>query len=159
MSVWMVDFEHINVLVWAGLQREYAPHGTLNWYWGSPTRVGTLDYGTTAVVGQMLVRANTDSLKARYGDDDDLNNDLPLFETYSYRQPRFASWSRAEILKAIHCFEYQSCEVPDWRDTEAFAFCRSLEAGIVCSLPGYGTAPWGIDHTTMPWLEKKARAR
>lgn len=154
MSAWVIDFEHINVLVWAGLSREFAYDHVLTWYWGNPTRAGRLEHHNATEVGRMLVRANVDSMKACYGDNLD-----DLVEGYEYRRPRSTSWSRVEILKAIHCFEYQSCEVKDWGTTEAFAFCRHLESAIVRSLPGYSEAPWGIERTTVPWLDKKESVR
>lgn len=47
-----------------------------------------------------------------------------------------------EALKLIACLDYQSCEHPGWRDSEAFAFCAALKDALISVLPGYGTAPW-----------------
>ena len=47
------------------------------------------------------------------------------------------------ILKQISCYEYQSCETDDWKDTEAYAFCQSLRHATIDRLPGYEEAPWG----------------
>ena len=51
----------------------------------------------------------------------------------------------SKILKAIDCFEYQSCEIPEWEASPAFKFCERLRSAVISSLPGYEDAPWGID--------------
>jgi hypothetical protein len=48
-------------------------------------------------------------------------------------------------LKAIQCYEYQSCEHPDWEVSAARKFCDRLRSLAIASLPGYDAAPWGID--------------
>lgn len=47
-------------------------------------------------------------------------------------------------LKAIDCYEYQSCEHPAWESSMAYAFCDSLRRALVRDLPGYEDAPWEI---------------
>jgi hypothetical protein len=155
MSAWMVDFEHVNVLVWAGLKPRQDYGYEMTWYWGNPTQAGKLDHTTATEVGEMLVRANVESLRARYGDED-LDH---LVDAYEYRRPRFTDWSHAEVLKAINCYEYQACEVPGWRDTQAAIFCDALRGAIIRALPGYETAPWRIDRSTQSWASKQANAR
>jgi hypothetical protein len=48
------------------------------------------------------------------------------------------------ILKAIACYEYQSCEHPGWTTSEAHAFCEALRRRMIHHLPGYEEAPWEI---------------
>jgi hypothetical protein len=48
-------------------------------------------------------------------------------------------------LKAISCYEYQSCEHPGWRKSEAHAFCEALRDMAIGCLPGYDDAPWEIN--------------
>ena len=48
------------------------------------------------------------------------------------------------ILKAINCYEYQACEHDGWKSSLAQAFCQTLTAYTINSLPGYDEAPWGI---------------
>ena len=51
------------------------------------------------------------------------------------------------LLKAVHGYEYQSCEHPGWEGSEAQAFCRSLTRALITELPGYSEAPgWEISN-------------
>ncbi len=49
-----------------------------------------------------------------------------------------------EIIKACDCYDYQSCETPDWKDTEAYAIMQMLRKRAIYSLPGYEEAAWEI---------------
>jgi len=71
-------------------------------------------------IGRMLWLENLRSVQARYPSD--IDGDLPGQETralamaeYRYTPPQFRSrrtppLSAVEVLKAIRCYEYQSCE-------------------------------------------------
>ncbi|GIW55025.1 MAG: hypothetical protein KatS3mg082_1429 [Nitrospiraceae bacterium] len=37
-------------------------------------------------------------------------------------------------MKALGCYRYQSCETPDWEQTEAYQFCKALEGAMVHEL-------------------------
>ncbi len=53
--------------------------------------------------------------------------------------------SAAELATGIAYYEYQSCETPDWKQSEAFAICRAMKDRILCTLRGAAEAPWGWD--------------
>jgi hypothetical protein len=130
-------------LIWAGLTRP--PYfGGFSWYYGNPTRAGSLSRDTADEVGQMLCDANAASVTHRY-------RQTGLIRTeYRYRTPRHTAWSVPELLKALGCFEYQACEVPDWPASEAHAFCRALQDLLIHRLPGYSEGPWAISATDVP---------
>lgn len=48
------------------------------------------------------------------------------------------------VLKAIACYEYQSCEHEGWRSSEARQFCDELRHRMIQFLPGYDEAEWSI---------------
>ena len=50
-----------------------------------------------------------------------------------------------EALKALDCYEYQSCEHPEWETSEAFEFCRAMRNLLIGCLPGYDAAQWEWD--------------
>ncbi|MDM0116879.1 hypothetical protein QTI66_32655 [Variovorax sp. J22R133] len=63
------------------------------------------------------------------------------------------------ILKASHCYDYQSCERPDWEATKAYKLSQSITAlaraqvghpSVVEDrlLPGWDDAPWGLPDPT-----------
>ena len=140
MSAFIVPTEHLHVLIWAGLTR---PPGGFGWYYGNPTRIGSLSRDTADEVGQMLYDANAASVAHRY-------NEPGRSSTYRYRTPRHTAWSSAELLKALDCYEYQACEVPDWPASQAYAFCRGLHDNLIQRLPGYFDGPWSISETDVP---------
>lgn len=47
-----------------------------------------------------------------------------------------------EALKLLDCYEYQSCEHPQWRTSEARRFCDALRVRLIGYVPGYDEAPW-----------------
>jgi len=72
------------------------------------------------------------------------------------RRPRHTTWSAVELIKALHCYEYQSCEHPGWRTSQAHSFCRALERRLIGELPGYDDAPWAISSLDTPAAERRA---
>jgi hypothetical protein len=86
-----------------------------------------------------------------------LERENALSVAYRYRQPgtdvtvaeRAVQLSTAEpdpvqVLKAVHCYEYQACEHPGWEESEARKFCQQLTEVAITKLPGYDAAPWGL---------------
>lgn len=106
----------------------------------------TYDYTDESMnkLGAMLEAENARSYRCCYGGDTPTDAALALADPYVFRAPK-KQHSAIALLKIIHCYEYQSCESDDWAFTEARAFCRTLEREIVCSLPGYSDAPWGVE--------------
>lgn len=52
--------------------------------------------------------------------------------------------SPVEVLKAVHGLEYQSCEHPEWEQSEAYRLLRNIERTAMCALPGYEEAAWSL---------------
>lgn len=155
MSAFMVSTVHIDAMLTAGLVLGPAYGTPLSWYWpdldattdrGSWTseqlrqeavqRRRELTLATAGRVGAMLLAENRRSVDHRYAEEE-------LEEPYLYsRVP--GRPDPVVVLKAIACYEYQSCEHPGWRTSEAHAFVRVLESAMVHHLPGYENAPWEI---------------
>lgn len=49
-----------------------------------------------------------------------------------------------QVLKLIDCLEYQSCECPDWKSTEAYKLLCDYRSKLIRKLPGYNDAKWSI---------------
>lgn len=131
MSAWVVSRKHIDYLVSAA--KQYDPHHYMRY---GETRMAEL---TTTELGRDLWRENMASVAYRYEDariEDEMLAD--------YRFCRVAI-DPVVALKAIDCYEYQSCEHPEWRASKARKFCDDLRGVCICALPGYDQAPWGID--------------
>lgn len=167
MSAYVVDREHIDLLIAAGLQPDGC--GPLSWW--DQTDLRDIDYDdlrkhrreltrqTADAAGAMLWLENVRSVGGRYSSPDvdgelalaaDL--DLPgpvglsMSEVWGYtytRRPGTLSPEPVAVLKAVDCYEYQSCEHDGWHDSEARSFCEALRKRMIHALPGYDEAPWG----------------
>lgn len=83
-----------------------------------------------------LYSANVESVNYRYNDDQPLNG---------FKFKRFyVDLPAVQILKAIDCLEYQSCELKEWEQTFAFKALQSVKDRAISCLPGYGDAPWEL---------------
>lgn len=170
MSAFVVDKAHIDALVAAGLG--YKRYGEMSWYHDGDRH--DLKLNTADAVGQMLWSENVTSVEYRYSPESRENiygeafgdqtpvTDLPGNYQLEIIAPgvepiEVPQWSSeyrypfetrvrkpVEILKAISCLEYQSCEHPGWDESEAKAFCDALREQMINALPGYDDAAWGI---------------
>lgn len=77
----------------------------------------TLD--TAEQTGQMLWAENRRSVNHRYAEEE-------WEEVYQFEELG-NEVDPITVLNAISCYEYQSCEHPDWEKSEAFAYCRALK--------------------------------
>ncbi|ETZ55267.1 hypothetical protein MAHJHV58_31790 [Mycobacterium avium subsp. hominissuis] len=145
MSAYVVEAEHINVLLWAGRYAFRRHCGNLTWTYDNPSRVNQLTDHNLNQVGQMLVDANTASVNHCYFDN-------PIHEPYLYRYttPLRTDWTVVAVLKALQCYEYQSSDPKDWESSQAHAFCRELQNLLIQALPGYDRSPWAITRTARP---------
>jgi hypothetical protein len=153
MSAFEVDKTHIDVLVSAALIRRHGD--TLSWYHGEipGTQPGEMlpgrdDYlaalkkakrevtrENAGMWGALLVAENRRSVNWRYEEDE-------IEEPYEFTEYA-GTFNPVAVLSAISCYEYQSCEHPGWKTSEARSFCEALHAQMVRMLPGYGT-PWEV---------------
>lgn len=157
MSAFMVDSTHIDAMLTAGLQG--GPNSDLSWFhpaiteedrqgayqagepWG-PTAIRLaeerrhhLTRKTAGRVGAMLMAENRASVNHRY-------NEEEWEEPYTFRMLRGHA-DPVVILSALSCYEYQSCEHPEWEASEAHAFCEALRDACIGRLPGWGKV-WEI---------------
>lgn len=126
------------------------------------------EYYTLSQLGQILVNENVRSVSYRYSEPgrtyyygaeaassmDDLDadvGDLPgpcdayYMGPYVYTNPG-RILTPGEVFKAIDCLDYQSCEHPEWRKTEAFAFLTALREQVCRSVDGYADASWEMSN-------------
>jgi len=159
MSAFIVNKTHLDYLVTAGLR--FSRHGALSWFAPAedppeaPTHQRELTDETADHVGAMLAAENRRSVDHRYDE-----NELEDFYTFT-RYPGSGERGSAgrprlepvQILKALACYEYQSCEHPEWEQSEAHDFCRVLRHAAIWALPGIEDAAWEI-----PPIEGKRKA-
>lgn len=156
MSAYIVSKVHIDALLTAALGNG-AHDDALYWYTeeGGGRRV---THDTVDDVGAMLVSENVASIRARYPDvpEDLTDAPGPIDNAFAvdavkgqYRFERTREFSTGELLAAISCYEYQSCEHDGWEGSDAQTFCRYLRESLCRKVPGYeGT--WEITERGNP---------
>ena len=120
MSAWICTLTHVkSIVAWA------ANHGVRD----------VAD--RQREVAQMLHDENVTSVNYRYSDD---------------VKPETVAWdgnhntlTAVEVIKACQCLDYQSCEHDGWATSDAKAFLDRVIATAIGKLPGYESAPWGIE--------------
>jgi hypothetical protein len=141
MSAFVVDREHIEYLIEAGLYFGFRERGPLTWLGpgkGSyESRRRELNSETASQVGQVIWAENHRSVSYRYEE----AQACPEYRHVSRALPM--RLDPVQVLKSIACLDYQSCECPDWEETEAYAFLERLRDAAIHALPGYEAATWG----------------
>jgi hypothetical protein len=104
---------------------------------------------TADELGQMLWRENLLSVAYRYPDDGDGDRPGPSdfrdadVDEYSYVPTK--PLTAAALLKTIACYEYQSCEHPGWKISEARALTTRLMPARARERALDSNTPWGWD--------------
>ena len=107
---------------------------------------------TANQVGAMLAAENRRSVDHRY-------NETEMEDFYTFTRypgsgdsvaPGTPQLDPVQVLKAIACYEYQSCEHPEWETSEAHEFCIMLRHATIARLPGYEAAAWEIPPVKKP---------
>lgn len=160
MSAFMVGDEHINTLIGWTLSKAHGVFSEIRWVVspedadrnpvGIRSTLGTnfryLNPETASVVGQILVDANAKSIEARYEEDE--------FRIYEYNAPRTLSWNPVEIMSACSCYDYQSCESDDYKESEACAIIDAIRHLCISILCDQNHTPWEIRENSVSAREK-----
>lgn len=130
MSAFILSNKHINAMLQAVGHR----YGSWpSYYWNGEHR----RFDDLTAIGQILVNENFRSVNYRYH-----SNDEPHKVVQTCLNDNLEP---VEIIKACNCYNYQTCETPDWEETEAFAIYDVLRERAIGALPGYREASWSID--------------
>src|SRR6185437_13731070 len=101
--------------------------------------------------GATLLAENRRSVNHRYNEDE--------FEAPYTFTKYDGHFSPVAILKAISCYEYQSCEHPGWEASEAHDFCEALRARMIRKLDGYEQAAWEINTPSQAFNGQPVKVR
>jgi hypothetical protein len=153
MSAYIVDKEHIVYLVSAAMSRRITHYRAFSWYWKDAPQIQDRhrklegDHEQAAEVANMLWRENIKSVSHRYPNESSSTLPGPINTDWTVEAAdfRFASLTPdpVQVLKSIACYEYQTCEHPEFEQSEAYAFVKALESAAIGALPGYDDAEWG----------------
>ena len=134
MSCFIVNEKHINTLV--NYLKEKSKFQTTIEIEGK--RLSLHDPSTLTKVGNVLVCENFRSYNYRY--DEHENSYI-----YNYHFDwDILNMNPVQIIKACHCLNYQSCECPDYNESEAKRIIDTIKTIAICNLPGYDEAKWEI---------------
>lgn len=94
----------------------------------------------------MLHEANAESYAYRYADNESVQRDVrgARENPVAWEDNPFRHVEATQTLKALRCYEYQSCERPDWRESDAFLNYVQIMHAAIAHLPGYDKAAWGV---------------
>lgn len=138
MSAYIVASAHIDALV------AFAVDNRVSFYFGNVRT--DITSANAQEIGQTLMRANVASVTHRYSGRLDADEHSAA-DAYEYQGFEHAL-KPIEVIKAVHCLEYQSCEHPEWDASRARAITQAMLDKACYALPGYDAAPWGIDSDT-----------
>ena len=128
MSAWLVNPAHVAAIVRYAARQKYM----------TDLRA---DPDAQVATANMLHAENAASVNYRYP-----GHEAQEPHRFTEREiDRARALTPVELLKAIHCLDYQSCDHPGWKDSAACKFLLHLTHNAIADLPGYDAAPWGID--------------
>jgi hypothetical protein len=155
VSAWIVSKTHIDYLLSAVMSQHHAPqHQGDGW---RPATIG--DYPDTLEIrpehadgiGQTLADECVKSVGYRYAGSDwnKSSDDLPgwtLPEEYHFQLVEVESpW---HALKALSSYSYQSCEHPEWRQSQAYRIVEGIQQYLWNQLKRrsdqYQDGPWDV---------------
>jgi hypothetical protein len=99
-----------------------------------------------AELANVLLRENIRSVSYRYSEKTSANLPGPRGGVDVIQPSDLAAcydFDPVQVISSIRCLQYQSCECPDWEQTEAYAILSALKDDAVYSLPGMDDAKWG----------------
>ena len=141
MSANLCEDEHLAYLLAAAMEagRRIRMYG-IHFGWQTPEGpVRTLRQDNFQEVGQMLRDENVRSLRHRYPEGGRTKGDRPFRPTGAIVRPPLYL-DAVQVIKAVHCYEYQSNEHPGWEASEAHEFMRELVRVEMDYVPGYQEA-------------------
>lgn len=155
MSAFTVGSDHIDLMVTVAM-------GISRW---SPQYVDLAKLGDE--LGRELWKENYDSVNHRYAEQEQVPE-------YSWRPvveyvQDLTDRQLVQVLKAAHCYDYQTCEHPGWKDSKAYWVSQAIQAwaerelysrGVTQSAERFGEKCWpGEDEALWEWSREEEAAR
>lgn len=158
MSAYVVNTDLIDLLVTVALEGPPHNRGLRVWWGGQVHQFDEMtDRNAGNLIGQTLHDANVDSVNYRY-------NEHPHPAPYRFRRVSHIGggdnavipWGH--VFRAIDCLNYQSCEVPTWRDSFAYAILDAIRHKV-CERVAGADAPWEWSRDHAKQREQAVRDR
>lgn len=124
MSAFIVSDKLLNVILTMAVVKK------ASYYWKPNNMRVDISRKNASEIGQKLLDENFRSVNTRYRENDKAAR-------FAYRAVRSDEFSAVDVLKAISCLDYQSCETDDWSESEAWAILDGIKDCMIRNLPGY----------------------
>lgn len=143
MSAFVVSDKHIKALV-----RFAAGKHENRLYWRDENGAYSIvkdprDVMQAEEVANILKAENVRSYCYRYPEEQATDYNAPI-ELDPFIFYRTMPVSAVQALKACNCYDYQTCETPDYEDTPAHRIISQIRQFAIMALPGYEGAAWEI---------------
>ena len=146
MSAIMLHPVHIAALVEAAISRD-GVSGSMSHHFGPGARnpgFRPCIHGDADYLGNMLTGTMRRSVRHQYGETEAPDGEAE----YSHAAASAAlrgrpPLSEIEIGRALACYDYQACEAPDWKGSEAERFGHELREHLLRRL-GHDCELWAI---------------
>jgi 5'-3' exonuclease len=141
MSSFILPLDHIGYLVNLGYQLDI--HTVYNEHSNVAQRLNLDDETDRRYVTSELMAANNTSVHARYGDQLRHVTDVP-----EVRLPQVAFNNLAQFAQAlqwVRCYQYQSCDDPNWTTTFAYNYTQRLITELQSKIIACFATSWVYD--------------
>jgi hypothetical protein len=138
MSVFILSNKHINVLVSALLLKN---RGIFNIYDSKDEAYEFISYKDGDKIGQILLNENYRSINYRYND----TQKPPHKFKYQFQSEVKYYDYLVQIFAACDCYDYQSCETDDYKQTLAYSIIDKIRKETIRRLRHYDKAEWSIE--------------
>jgi hypothetical protein len=127
MSAFIVSHDHIDAILagYAKARKSYEPK---------------LSIAQLTELGQLLLIENSRSVAYRYNEPVNENWRSYIFDITCLQKVPVPVI--AQQLKLCSCLEYQSCERPDYEESDAYKLLERIRGDLISALPGYDAGPW-----------------
>lgn len=144
MSAFTLDTDHIDLLVTvamkvAGFDAKYV---------NIPE--------TADLLGQELLRENYRSVNHRYSEDEK-PPEYHWTPVAELQAEKLTPGQLLQVINAVHCYEYQTCEHPQWVDSQSFWTMKAIEnwAAVELTKMRWRKAPAYAGDTDLTWVGLK----
>lgn len=139
MSAYIVSKGHIRFLVEAAGRLSRDP---VSWYHNGRHRslsrfikTDSPNELTPSQLGALLWEENVRSVDHRYSEENGVG-------AYAHVRSSLPI-DPVQVFASLRCYEYQTCEHPEWETSEAKAICEAIRRAAIRALPGSDDTVWG----------------
>lgn len=141
MSAFIMPEEELNTIVSYFIHARQTVHGEGAWL-KIGERYNYLNTETAPEVAKILMDENIRSVRYRYGEDEQMSYDSDY--TFQY-DPTAHKRPVGNIIGALDCLEYQSCETDDYHQSNAWDIMNGLRKHLLKVIAEKEeTYTWGI---------------